>query len=49
MNPEWRDFAEHWERQILMPNQSIREESERQQRRIQLRMDSSPPNNGSSE
>jgi putative endonuclease len=41
MNSEWRDLAEHWGRQMLMPNQSMQEENERQQRRIQLRMDSS--------
>jgi hypothetical protein len=41
LNPEWHDLAEHWGRQMLMPNQSMQEENERQQRRIQLRMDSS--------
>lgn len=40
-NPEWRDLAIHWGRQMLMPHQSIKEENERQQNRIQLPMDSS--------
>jgi putative endonuclease len=40
-NLRWRDLAEHWGRQMLMSNQSIKEENENQQRRIQLHMDSS--------
>ena len=40
-NPEWRDIAQHWGQPMLMPNQSIREENERQQRRIRLPLDSS--------
>ena len=35
-NPEWRDLAEHWGRQILMPCQNMQEENERQQKRISL-------------
>ena len=41
-NPEGRDLAIHWGKQMLMPHQSIEEENERQQSRIQLPMDSSP-------
>jgi putative endonuclease len=37
-NPEWRDLAEHWGRQIqiLMPCQNMQKENERQQKRISL-------------
>ena len=35
-NPQWKDFAEHLGKQMLMPNQSIAEENARQTKRIRL-------------
>src|SRR5271156_434591 len=35
LNPEWRDLAKDWGSQMLMPNQSIKEENERQKLRVQ--------------
>jgi len=49
LNPEWRDLAKDWGCAMLMPGQSIKEESEREQRRIRLSLDSSPSKSGGSE
>ncbi|MCL5262804.1 MAG: GIY-YIG nuclease family protein [Acidobacteria bacterium] len=39
-NPQWKDFAEHLGKQMLMPNQNIAGENTKQAKRIQL---SHPP------
>jgi putative endonuclease len=49
LNPEWKDLAKHWGSQMLMPGESIKEENERQKRRIRLSMDSVPLKSGGSE
>lgn len=49
LNPAWKDLAKHWGSQMLMPNQSMKEETERLKLRIQLSLDSSLPTNGCEE
>jgi len=35
-NPEWQDLAQHWEKRLLLPCESIAKENEKQKSRIQL-------------
>lgn len=35
-NPRWVDFAEHWGKEILLPNQSMKEVDAAAKRRIKL-------------
>ena len=35
-NPRWKDFAEKWGREILVPGQSMKEFEQQTQRRIKL-------------
>jgi putative endonuclease len=36
LNPRWQDLAENWGKEMLLPNQSIKEVEEQKQRRIKL-------------
>lgn len=43
MNPSWKDLSESWEREFLLPSQSMKEADEAQARRIKLQVDGSSP------
>jgi|SRR5579875_3078420 len=36
MNPEWKNFAEQWGRKMLMPNERVAEEKEKEAMRVPL-------------
>ncbi|HEU5231717.1 MAG TPA: GIY-YIG nuclease family protein [Terriglobales bacterium] len=43
MNPRWQDLSETWEREHLVPRQSMKEADEASARRIKLSIDGSKP------
>ena len=43
MNPRWQDLSESWERERLVPRQSMKEVDEEIARRIALSIDESRP------
>ena len=43
MNPRWQDLSESWERERLVPRQSMKEADEESARRIKLSIDGSRP------
>jgi putative endonuclease len=49
LNPEWRDLAKHWGKSDAYARSKALPKNERQKRRIQLSMDSSPLKTGRSE
>ena len=43
INPRWQDLSESWEREHLVPRQSMKEANEASARRIRLPLDASKP------
>jgi putative endonuclease len=43
LNPRWQDLSESWEREHLVPRQSMKEADEASARRIKLSLDGSGP------